>query len=359
VTYLEAVPEKAMTASNSSVEVSVKGVWKRVPALDVGRTRIVVTGKWLEIASVHNEEWADGPLEDPGACVQALKGRKKGSLRADIFTFSQKLPKTVPEYSYPMEWDSVAAIKISNYGDWWEKLPQVTRKNVRRSQKRGVEVSVRELDDSLIRDVVELTNDSSIRQGKRFVHYGKDFDQTKKDQSTFLDRSDFICAYSGNVLIGLLKLVYGGELASILQFLPKASEQDKRPANALIAKAVEICEAKGVSYLVYGLFNYGNKRHSSLLEFKIRNGFEEFLVPRFYAPLTKWGAFCIRSNLHRGLVGFLPDGVIRAAVDVRAKWNARSSFLGRRSSMPEQPNRIRQTERSNPPAGSNHNSQEG
>ena len=39
------------------------------------------------------------------------------------------------------------------------------------------------------------------------------------------------------------------KLASILQFLPKASQQDKRPANALIAKAVEICETKGISHL--------------------------------------------------------------------------------------------------------------
>ena len=63
-------------------------------------------------------------------------------------------------------------------------------------------------------------------------------------------------------------------------------QEDKRPANALIAKMVEVCEAKGISHLIYGLYNYGNKRNSSLLEFKIRNGFEEFLVPRYYIPLT-------------------------------------------------------------------------
>src|SRR5437773_2109408 len=80
--------------------------------------------------------------------------------------------------------------------------------------------------------------------------------KVKKDQSSFLDRSDFICAHLADELIGFLKLVYRGETASILQLLPKASHNDKRPANALVAKAVERCEARAVSYLTYGMFNY-------------------------------------------------------------------------------------------------------
>ena len=34
----------------------------------------------------------------------------------------------------------------------------------------------------------------------------------------------------------------------------------------LIAKMVEVCEAKGISHLIYGMYNYGNKRNSSLLQ---------------------------------------------------------------------------------------------
>ena len=59
----------------------------------------------------------------------------------------------------------------------------------------------------------------------------------------------------------------------------------------LIAKAVGICETQGISYITYGLYNYGNKRDSPLREFKIRNGFEEILVPRFFVPLTRGGGF--------------------------------------------------------------------
>src|SRR5258708_22987998 len=118
-----------------------------------------------------------------------------------------------------------------------------------------------------------VNNDSSMRQGRPNAHYGKGFDEVKKDHSSFIDRSDFVCAYLGNELIGFLKVVYRGEVASILNLAAKPTHYDKRPANALVANAVELCEAKGVSYLTYGMFNYGNKRESPLQEFKSRNGF--------------------------------------------------------------------------------------
>jgi hypothetical protein len=343
--------------SRTTVEISVRGTWQTIPALRVGALNIITRGKWLKLAVVHNEEWLETEVNHPQAIVEGLKNPRARFLHGDIFTFSQRLPVTVPKYSYHLAWDSIAAIPVTTFRSWWEELPQVTRKNVRRAQKRGVEVVVRSLDEELIRDIAQLTADSPIRQRKAFVHYGKTFDQTKKDQSTFPGHSEFICAYSGKDLIGLLKLVYGDGIASVLQFLPKTSEQDKRPANALIAKAVDVCEARRIPVLVYGLYNYGNKRHSSLLEFKVRNGFQEFLVPRYYVPLTPLGALCLKLNLHKGIISLLPERVIEAALGLRAKWYDISRFLRRRSSMTEQPNRIRQTERSNPPAGSTQDSE--
>ena len=337
-----------------SIEISVKGKWVRVPSMEVGGKTIFVKGKWIRTASVFDEEWLATELEDPEACVQKLKERRSNGLRADIFTFAQKLPATQPRHNYPMNLESWAVAPTSNFKQWWEKLPQETRKNVRRSQKRGVVVTVREFSDDMVRDIVALNNDSPMRQGRPNNHYGKSFDEVKKDYSSFLDRSDLIGAYLGDELIGLVKVVYRGDVASILQCLPNARHSDKRPANALIAKTVELCEAKGVSYLTYGLYQYGNKRDNPLLEFKIRNGFEEMLAPRYYAPLTPWGAFCISSRLHQGLIGIVPHNVISLGIGARAKWY---DFLSRRrmsrcSSIAERPNRDRQTECSNPPAGS-------
>ena len=303
-----------------SIEVSVKGKWVRVPALQVSGKTIVVRGRWIKVATVQSEEWLETELEDPEACVRELREQESHGLRADILTFTQRLPATLPRYKYATEWESVAVARIASFKDWWEKLPQESRKNVRRSQKRGVVLTIKEFDDALAREIVEVNNDSPVRQGRRFTHYGKTCDQVKKDHSSFLDRSDFICAYLGNELIGFLKIVYRGEVASIMQLLSKAIHYDKRASNALVAKAVELCETKGIRYLTYGRFNYGNERDRSIRDFKARNGFQEILMPRFYVPLTKWGSLWMKLKLHRGLLGILPRSVIALGVSARAKW---------------------------------------
>lgn len=306
-----------LAMSLHTAETTVKGQWVKVPALRHGEKSVIAKGTWLKVAQILDEEWLDTELEDPAACAEQLKNQAPGGLRADILTFAQKLPATTPKYDYPTEWDSIAAVRITSFKDWWEALPQESRKNARRAQKRGVEVCVKPMNDDLIRGIVGVNNDSPVKQGTPNKHYGKTFEEVKKDQSSFLDRCDYICAYVGDELIGFISLVYRAEIASILQILPKASHQDKRPANALITKAVELCAEKGLSYLTYGKFNYGNKKHSSLREFKERNGFSEVLVPRFYIPLTPWGKFCMKTKLHRGLIGILPHGAIVAGVRVR------------------------------------------
>ncbi len=335
-----------------SVEISVKGKWVRVPALDFNGKTLIFRGRSVKVALIHDEWWMNAELEDPEACVKKLKELNSHQTRADILTFSQKVPGSFPKYNYEYELDSVAAAHTVSFEDWWNKLPQESRKNVRRSQKRGVQIIAKTFDDELIRGIIGVNDDSPTRQGRVNYYYGQSFEQAKKDHSSFLDRSDFICAYSGNEMIGFLKIVYKGEVAAVLNLAAKASHNDKRPANAMLAKAVELCEARGVSYLTYGMFNYGNKRDSPLREFKVRNGFEEALTPRYYVPVTRWGRIAMKLKLHRGLLGILPHAVIAFGVNARTKWYNFQGFISRCSSMLERPNRIRQTERSNPPAGS-------
>jgi hypothetical protein len=307
--------------SEKNIEVSVKGKWITVPALDVDERKIIVRGNWLKTAVIHDEAWQEADVENPELCVAKLKEKGSHGLRADIFSFTQKPATTVPKYAYPIEWDSVAAIRLTSFTEWWEKLPQETRKNVRRSQKRGVTISVKKFDDELIAGISDVNNDTTTRQGVPNAYFGRTIDQVRKDYSAFVDRSDFVCAYFDQELIGFLKIVYRKETASIINLTPKPSHSDKRPANALVAKAVEICKERGISFVTYGMFNYGNKRDSPLREFKIRNGFEEILVPRYYVPLTNWGSLCMKAGLHRGLLGILPNGVIVAGVGLRGKWN--------------------------------------
>ena len=301
-----------------TLEVSVRGKWVEVPALWVDGQSIVIQGKKIRIASLHDEEWLEEELRSPEACIKKLREDSRVP-RADIFTFSQKLPSTEVRYRYPLEKRSVAVADVSNFANWWENLSQVTRKNVRRAQKRGVTLQVRSFDADVIRGITEVQNESPIRQGRRYPHFGKSFEQVKRDHGAFVDRSDFICAYCGAEFIGFLKLVYRGNIASILQLNSKAAHYDKRPSNALLAKAVELCEAKNISHLIYGKFNYGHSE-SSLREFKERHGFYEMLVPEYYVPLTLWGRVCVWLHLYRGTMHLIPESVLSLARSLRSKW---------------------------------------
>jgi hypothetical protein len=346
-------------AAENCLEIRVKGRWVTVPAIDVNGRKMFASGKWLRMAQVRSDEMAEKELENPEQYLNKLEEGGNRLLRADIFTFTQKIPSSQPKYSYPMEWESVAVIHIASFKDWWESLPQETRKNVRRSQKRGVVVRTTEFNDDLLDGIRGVNDESPMRQGMPNAYYGKSREETRKLYGEFVGRCDFICAYVGDELIGFLHLIYRGDVASILNLTSKPSHFDKRPANALMAKAVEICESKGISYITYGLYNYGNKHDSPLREFKIRNGFRETMMPRFFVPLTWRGKLGIKTKLHLGLVGILPHSVITAGVSVRARLYNLAAFLSRCSSTPERPNRNRQMERSSPPAGSNFQSDSG
>ena len=88
--------------------------------------------------------------------------------------------------------------------------------------------------------------------------------------------------------------------------------------NALIAKAAEVCEQKGISHLIYGKFIYGNKRRSSLVEFKRRNGFQQVNFPRYYIPLTLMGELFVRLRLYRGFSGLIPEPILQPLLSLRA-----------------------------------------
>ena len=126
-------------------------------------------------------------------------------------------------------------------------------------------------------------------------------------------------------------MVYVGELACIMEILTKTSHFDKRPTNALIAKAVEICEAKGSSYLTFGRMFYGNKTKSSVVDFKHKNGFEAIYFPKYYIPLSFKGRLALAIKLHRGLLGIVPGFIISPILKVRSFFVKKKSFRRERT----------------------------
>jgi len=313
---------------SSTARISRRGQWMNVPALHRGDETVVVDGGIMKIASLYDEDWIEHELQSPHAWVDAIRANRS-TLNADILRFSQKVPDAAPRFKFPMELRSIAVAEVGNFKKWWESLPQESRKNVRRSAKRGVTIEVKRFDDEVIAGIASIQNETPIRQGRRYPHFGKSLDEVSRDHGSFLDRCDFICAYCEGEIIGFLKLVYRGNVAALLQLNSKVAHYDKRPANALLAKAVELCEARGATHMTYGLFNYGSKGHSPLREFKERNGFYEMLLPNYYVPLTAWGQVCVRLKLYRGIREFLPQKMVTSALNLRTKWySSRTSKAG-------------------------------
>jgi hypothetical protein len=299
----------------------------------------------LRMAAVKDEELVEGEIvDDPTVFVE---GVRESPLRADILTFAQKLPESTPKYTYDFEWDNWAAVTVTSFEEWWEKrLPQESRRNVRRAAKRGVAVKIAQFDDELVKGIQGIYNETPIRQGRRFWHFGKDFDTVKREIGTYLERSEFLGAYLNEELIGFIKIIYVDRIATIVQILAKNEHHDKRPVNAMLAKAVEVCAMRRVSFMTYGSYVYDKNENSSLTEFKRRNGFEEIRFPRYFVPVSAKGRLAIQLGLHRGVNGVIPPPVANLLRQARSQFYRCRRAV--RKSLP--PNCQRETGRENCPS---------
>jgi hypothetical protein len=298
-------------------EISVRGAVVSVPAAQISGRTIIVTGKWLSVAALKDEDYQQGDLvPDPEHAINCV--RRHEELNADVFTFAQKITDPEPRFPFQVEWESVAVVPLISYEDWWTNCVSTDlRKDVRRSAKRGVVVRPVQFDDCFVRGIKHIYDEMPVRHGRPFWHYGKDVDTVMRENATYLDRSEFLGAFLGDELIGFLKVVYVDKVGRLMQIISKDAHRDKRPTNALIAKAIEVVAAKGCSHLTYGKYRY-IEATDSLTAFKARNGFQEVKVPRYFVPITRKGKLALRFHLHHGVKGFLPPSVLLVARRARA-----------------------------------------
>jgi hypothetical protein len=316
----ETPPETEGTTSGiGPTEVQFKGKRLVLQSVQIERRTVVRTGKWLKAAAVRHEELVEGDtIVDLASFVSQLK---KSELGADFFTFAQRIPDVAPRYHYLVECENIAAIPITGFTHWWKECAAYSiRKAVNRAKKLGVVVRVVEFDDRFVEATCPIYNEIPVRQGKAFWHYGKDFQSIKHSLATYLERSTFLGAYYQDELIGFMKITWVGSTGTITQILSQKKHFDKRPNNALIAKAIEVCEAEGKSHFIYGSFVYYDP-DSSLTEFKRRNGFEAVQLPRYFVPLTLKGRVALKLGLHRGIAGNAPKPVLRLFLKVRRFWS--------------------------------------
>jgi hypothetical protein len=289
--------------------------------INVQGVDVRIQGRLLRIARREGEMHRQ--VLDPESL---LEGLRRAEVRVDLFTFIQGLPKTAPKYPYPWEWDNLAVLPISTFDHWWTKqLDNKTRNMVRKGEKKGLILREVPLDDSLVQGIWEIYNESPVRQGKRFPHFGKDFETVRKVEATFLDSSTFIGAFLDDKLIGFAKLTYDEARvqAKLVNILSLIQHRDRAPTNALIAHAVRACATRGIHHLVYSNFAYGKRKKSSLSDFKERNGFQRVDVPRYYVPLTALGQIALRLGLHHRLIDWVPESIAAKAREFRRVWYRR------------------------------------
>lgn len=302
--------------------VSVKGKIRSTSGLKIDDHVVTIIGSFIRVARVFDAYWLEAAkLPDPRRVVEQLR---KLPHPPDLFTFTQRVPDTQPKLDYHLEWDNVAVVPVSTHDHWLQKqISSASRRNVRTSEKKGVTVRVCAFDEAYIRGIMAISDESPFRAGRRYWHYGKDFASVDAEQGTYRERATYLGAFLGDEMIGYLKLVWDARTAAIMQIVSKMKSRDTRPNNAMLSEAVRLCAERGIGYLQYERFVYGNKVDSSLTRFKRENGFVRMDVPMYYVPLTMKGRLVLKLGLHKNQKDRLPLWLTKPLLQLRDSWYAR------------------------------------
>jgi hypothetical protein len=277
-----------------------------------------INGSIVRIARLKGDKYTFP--DDPEAVAAYLRNSRK---RVDIFTFLQKLPDTLPTYAYFHEFDNLAVLPVTTFDNWWNnQIRSYPRNRARQAGKRGVVMREIPFGDELIHGICGIYNETPVRQGKKFPHYGMTPERAREYAGTFLDRSVYIGAFLGKEMIGFVKLTMDQSRtqAALVHILSKVQHKEKAPTNALIAESVRACAKLEVPFLIYEHFTYGNKVGDSLSHFKEVNGFERVGVPRYYMPLTSFGRLALRLGLHHRFAERIPESIGAKIRGVRKAW---------------------------------------
>jgi hypothetical protein len=228
-------------------------------------------------------------------------------LHVDIYTFLERAwccPIKNPSSNWIRTNDNVGMLEVTTLEAWFKAVGKKTRNMIRKAEKSGVRVTVVEPSPNLAEGMWKIYNETPIRQGRAFSHYGQSL-KSVTDNMWQAEKSTFIGAFLECELVGFIQIVYGDRIAIISQILSLQKHWDKSLNNALLAKAVEVCVGNGNHWLMYG--RIGN--HPSLDKFKESNGFVKYPIARYYLPLTGKGRLAIRFGLHKPFKDALPESL--------------------------------------------------
>lgn len=273
---------------------------------------ISVSGKCIRIAKLRHE-WCDF-LDDPEAFIHALRS---GSRTAALFTFVPEIEDRNDALPFHKEITSIAVLPVSTFEKWWDEIGFKTRNKARKAEKSGVVLRIVQLDDAFAQGVESIYNETKVKQGRKFYHYGKKAAEIKAELSSFSDRSTLVGAYFKDELVGFMKLFEGRNVLRTVHIIAAMKHREKCVMDALIAKGVELCSQRGIHHLQYGSWTDGG-----VGVFREKHGFQRMDVPRYFVPLSMMGRIILMLNLHRPMRERLPKSWTKQLVLVRAKWNA-------------------------------------
>lgn len=279
---------------------------------------VIVHGRLVKIAHPDLDKYE--AIKAPEAVIAELK---RVTPRIDIFTFIQTMADKDRTLSYKAIQDNLAILPVSTFDHWWNnQIRSYPRNRARQAEKKGVILKEVPFDDAIVQGIWGVYNETEVRQGRPNTHFGKDFETVRREEATYLDRSVFIGAYFEEKLIGFVKLVFDEPRvqASLMNIAAMVCHREKAPTNALIAWSVRACADRGIPYLMYQNFEYGNRGPDSMTHFKEINGFQRVDVLRYYVPLTGIGRVALALGMHRRLLDRLPRFAAAGIRQARSFW---------------------------------------
>ena len=240
----------------------------------------------------------------------------------DIYTFLERTwcsPIADPSKTWTRTTDNIALLSVTTYPEWLARVGKKTRNMIRKAEKNCVNVEVATPDNNLAEGIWKIYNETPIRQGRPFTHFGDPLQIVKAYLLYKPDETTYLGAYLQGELIGFIKLVHGDRITVMSEILSLQKHSDKAVNNALVAKAIEVCATKHWGPVMYG--RMGN--HPSLDTFKENNGFTKFSINRYYVPLTAKGRIVVKLGLQKELTEILPQRIKYPLIPVYS-WATRS-----------------------------------
>src|SRR5438093_5107086 len=152
------MPLPAPTATGTFFkDTLLKGQPARIECVELDGQTYTITRGPITVVDLEDEWYED--VANPEAVIEALRAHPQ--VRADLFTFWQRLPDVVPKYRFHQEWEHIAVLPVQNYDQWFNhQIKSRVRTSIRKAEKEGLVVRETTYDDAFVRGMTAIFNEA-------------------------------------------------------------------------------------------------------------------------------------------------------------------------------------------------------